>query len=310
MADGFQWDRATNRVTPIAPGKPQSRNQKNRKKVKLVSGKKKLKKGAVQDGLQGMRMPEVASIFGLTGVQSMGPATGGMRPVGSTVPSNQAPSSVPGTTASLLGGQSAYQVPAEAGIDLTLSKKAQKKIQKELSRRLKAFSLLKQRLAMLEPKQRNNALARSASAVASVTERRMRNIAEADGGSVVKALAAIDPAEVAGATADVSRVLGISDSAARWAPQQLDALTQLRRILSGPPESLAGAQNSAAAGVGGPAAQLGQVLKNGGLREELAAAEAEVRKAEASGDQFAVSRAHEALTLARLKLVHRAGAGI
>ena len=127
------------------------------------------------------------------------------------------------------------------------------------------------------------------------------NDAAASGGSVKKAVDAIDTVEVFAALSDVEQALGITSSAAGFSPAQIARDAQLRRIVGGgQPESLRGRQNVAAAAVGGPAAVLGQALKSG-LGAEIHQAEQAVQKAEASGDAIGLSQAHERLTLARVE---------
>jgi hypothetical protein len=71
-------------------------------------------KGAVQDALNGTNAPEyVGTIDGSK--QSIAPATAGVKTdLGSVIPTDQDPSSVPGVVARLRGGESAYNIPAEA----------------------------------------------------------------------------------------------------------------------------------------------------------------------------------------------------
>lgn len=70
-------------------------------------------KGASQDALNGTAAPEYAGTIDGS-KQSIQPATAGVRTdLGSVIPSDQDPSSVPGVIARLRGGQSAYAIPAE-----------------------------------------------------------------------------------------------------------------------------------------------------------------------------------------------------
>lgn len=285
---GIQWTRGTGDYTRLPP-------ITNAKGTKM--SRKKLKKGAVQDALMGMKMPEAAAVFPYTGMQSMAPATGVMRNVGSTVPANQVPSSVPGMTASLAGGETPFSIPAESGLDLT--KKARKAVRKELNRRLAALSLLEERATLLRERQPNNPFALSALGIAARNKRRAQNTATEPEGSLAKAVASIDPAEVFASLRDVTRALGIEDSAARWEPQQLNALQQLRNIMGGQPsESLRGRVDPSAV-VGGPAAVAGYSYKAAG--DEIAQAEERVRKARETGRAELIAQAESDATQARFR---------
>ena len=59
------------------------------------------------------------------------------------------------------------------------------------------------------------------------------NDAAASGGSVKKAVDAIDTVEVFAALSDVEQALGITSSAAGFSPAQIAADAQLRRIVGG-----------------------------------------------------------------------------
>jgi hypothetical protein len=71
-------------------------------------------KGQVQDALSGTKAPEAAGTIDGS-QQSIQPATAGVKTnLGSVVPTDQSPSSVPGVVAQLRGGESAYNIPAES----------------------------------------------------------------------------------------------------------------------------------------------------------------------------------------------------
>lgn len=71
-------------------------------------------KGAVQDSLGGTQAPEIAGVIDGS-KQSIQAATAGVKTdLGSVIPTDQDPSSVPGVIARLRGGESAYNIPAES----------------------------------------------------------------------------------------------------------------------------------------------------------------------------------------------------
>lgn len=282
---------------------------------------RKLLKGAVQDALGGTKAPQVAGTFPFTGVQGVSSATLGQKLVGSTVPLDQSASSVPGMTLALRGGESPYVVGAEVGggLDMTMEKalrKRAKKVNKKAQKRA-IKPLLKARRDPLAAIARLELLARQLRpqhparlrAAGVVLKAKMRAEAEAaTGDSLRKAVGAVDPVEVVAALSEVEQALGISSSAAPFMPPRIDARQQLRQIMAGtaPDQSLADAQDSQSlTWYRSPASALGQALKSSGMVEELAAAEAEVINAEASGNGHALSAAQERLTLARLKAAHR-----
>ena len=326
--------------------------------------RKTMTKGQVQDALEGTKAPEAAGTFVQTGVQSVGNATLGVRDVGSFVPSDQEPSSIPGVVARLRGGESPYAIPAEAGLDLTPSRlkkakkrarKARRKVLRHLKRAMKAGNggdlsseqmaalvtavrsasdiqlgdgrvldeyAAKQvrkvardpvaalaRLELLCQQLRPNHPARMRGAAVVLKSKLLANDTAVGSGSVRKALGAIDPLEILSATREAEAALGVGPSSVAFQPAQLDAETQLRRIVSGraPAQSLRGTQAPGSVR-GGPAAQLGLMLKNGAA-EAIAKAEAEVKVAEQSGDAVRLSQAQERLTYERLLAVHRAGVG-
>ena len=119
------------------------------RKVQVVTMSRRMSKGASQDALQGTKAPAVAGVFAQTGVQGVASATLGEKLTGSTVPDNQSPSSVPGSTQRLRGGESPYVTDAEAsgGLDLTAgglkkarkrARKARRKVLRHLKRAMKA----------------------------------------------------------------------------------------------------------------------------------------------------------------------------
>lgn len=280
--------------------------------------KGKTRKGQTQDSLGGLKIPAMAGVCTSTGEQSIGPATLGLRPVGSTVPSNQVPSSVPGVTATLGAGESPYLIAAESGIDYTMEKRMNKKAEKAARKAARRTLLAKSQRAPLQQLARlellagqlrpNDPLRMRAAAVVLKEKLMMSHTAGTSG--LAKAVAdagGIDSATaIASALTDVERALGIGDSATHFQPAQIDPRAQLQRIMSGQgSESMQGRQDSGALTMySSPAAALGQVLK-GGLGEQLAAAEAEVAKAEASGNSNRLTAAHEQLTRLRLTAAHR-----
>lgn len=284
----------------------------------------KAKKGAIQDGLQGLRTPEVAGVFAATGEQSITRSTLGPKPVGSTVPANQVPSSVPGMSASLGAGESPLILPAEAGLDYTkedrrMAKKAKKAARKAAKKSLlvkcqpdpiKYLSKLEMLAGQLKPQ--HPARLRAAGVV--LKAKLLAREAGASAGDLRKAVTDLGNigtvAEIAASLQEVEQALGIGNSSRPWGPGQIDARAQLQRIMSGQgSESLAGSQDSKAlTAYRSPAAAMGALLKAED-REGLAAAEAELRKAEASGNSTRLSAASERLTYERLKAAHKITGG-
>jgi hypothetical protein len=279
---------------------------------------KKLTKGQVQDALNGLTAPQVAGIFAATGQQGMRPATLGLRPAGDLGPT----SSVPGVSATLLGGESPLIIPAEGGVDYTMEKKMAEKAEKRARKLAKKSGLAK---AMRDPVRALSRLELLAGqlparhparlrAAAVVLRQKLAMQAEAqETGSIVKAIGNagdVDVAsEVAASLSEVERALGISASSAPWQPARIDARSQLQAIIAGtsPSQSLSGTQNrQALTADASPAAAAVQAVKSSGLGEALIKAEAEVRVAETSGDSTRLSTAHQNLTVLKLKVAHRA----
>lgn len=275
-------------------------------------------KGLAQDALNGLAAPQLGGQFPWTGAQSLGAATAGFKPVPSLGPTN----GLPGVSATLQGGESPLIIPAEGGLDYTMEEKMARKAEKRARKLAKKSGLAKamrnpvralSRLELLAGQlpARHPARMRAAGVV---LKQKLAMHAEAETtGSMAKAvgnMGDIDTAtEIAASLNEVEQALGLSSSAGPFSGPQIDARQQLQAIMSGtsPMQSLAGTQDSRAlTAYTSPAAVLGQVLKVDGLGEELAKAEAEVRKAEVSGDSTRLSVAHQDLTVLKLKAAHRA----
>jgi hypothetical protein len=322
--DGLQVDNATGLTSPVVNGETRTDLATRSERNTMASKKKlakKVAKGLVQDALRGTSLPEIGGSFALTGAQSFGPATSGLKPVGNDGPMN----SVPGTNATLGAGESPYNIPAESAIDQTrkiVEKMMQKEAKKAAKKQAKNTLLAKTRkdpvgmlheLERLSTKLKPNHPLRLHAAGVALKAKLLAANANAEGGLAKSAvsLGSMDTTtSIANALQDVEAALGISESGAPFQPDKLDARAQLARIMGGgASESLAEHQNAdALSAYGSPAASLGQMIKSD-TKQALLKAEAEVKAAEASGDYRRISAANEQVSFEKLKAHHELHGG-